>query len=145
MQEELKKYPVIVKIPAQWGDMDAAAHVNNLIYLRWSESGRIVYFEKMGMDTSFNSGDAGPILGWQDCKYIFPMTYPDTAVVGIRTIEVNDRFLLMETAIFSEKHQRIAAISQQKIVPYSYEKLKRIEMPEDWKKAIEALENSSLI
>jgi len=144
MQEELKKYPVIVKIPTQWGNMDAAAHVNNLIYLRWSESGRIVYFEKMGMDTSFSSGEAGPILGWQDCKYIFPMTYPDTAIIGTRTVEVNTNFLLMETSIFSEKHQRIAAISQQKIIPYSYKKLKRIEMPETWQKAIKVLEKDNI-
>jgi len=143
MKEELKKYPVIVRIPVQWGDMDAAAHVNNLIYLRWSESGRIAYFEKMGMDTSFNSGEAGPILGWQDCKYIFPITYPDTAIVGIRTIEVNDRFLTMEAAIFSEKYQRIAAISLQKIIPYSYKELKRIEMPRSWAKSIEALEEKA--
>lgn len=142
MQEELKKYPVIVRIPVQWGEMDAAAHVNNLIYLRWSESARIVYVEKMGMDTSFAAGDAGPILGWQDCKYIFPMTYPDTAVIGIRTIEVNDKFLIMESAIFSEKHQRIAAISQQKIIPYSYKELKRIEMPKVWREGVEKLEQN---
>ncbi len=140
MQEELKKYPVTIKLPVQWGEMDAAAHVNNLVYMRWTESARIIYFEKMGMDTSFTSGEAGPILGWQDCKYIFPMTFPDTAIIGVRMIEINDRFLIMESAVFSEKHQRIAAISQQKIVPYSYKELKRIEMPESWKEGIQNIE-----
>ncbi|MGK0365936.1 MAG: acyl-CoA thioester hydrolase [Saprospiraceae bacterium] len=142
MKEELRKYPVVVKLPVQWGEMDVAGHINNLIYLRWTESGRIVYFEKMGMDTSFTSGEAGPILGWQDCKYIFPMTYPDTAIIGIRTIEVNDKFLIMESAVFSEKYQRIAAISPQKIVPYSYEKLSRIEMPESWREGIAKLKQN---
>ena len=94
----------------------------------------------MGMDISFAAGEAGPILGWQDCKYIFPMTYPDTAIIGIRTIEINDKFLRMESAVFSEKYQRIAAISQQKIVPYSYKDLKRIDMPESWRKGIEKVE-----
>ena len=46
MKEELKKYPVIVRLPVQWGEMDSAAHVNNLVYMRWTETGRIVYFEK---------------------------------------------------------------------------------------------------
>jgi len=132
-----------MNIPVQWGEMDAAAHVNNLIYLRWTESGRIEYFKKMGMDTSFAAGDAGPILGWQDCKYIFPMTYPDTAIIGIRALEINEKYLLIESVVFSEKHQRIAAISQQKIVPYSYQKLKRIEMPESWRQGIEALEKNT--
>jgi acyl-CoA thioester hydrolase len=140
MKEELKKYPVIIELPVQWGEMDVAAHVNNLVYMRWTESARIRYFEEMKMDISFSYGDAGPILGWQDCKYIFPMTYPDTAIIGVRTLEVNDVFLLMETAVFSEKHQRIAAISKQKIVPYSYKKLKKIEMPEAWKEGIKGIE-----
>jgi acyl-CoA thioester hydrolase len=120
--------------------MDAANHVNNLIYLRWAESGRIEYFEKMGMDISFNSGGTGPILGWQDCKYIFPMTFPDTAIVGCRVLEIlSDRFTV-ETAIFSEKHQRIAAISQQSIIPYNYAELKKVNLPEIWVEKIRAIE-----
>lgn len=140
MEEQLKKYPVLIRIPVQWGEMDAAAHVNNLIYLRWTESGRIEYFAKMGMDTSFQSQEAGPILGWQDCKYIFPITYPDTAIIGVRTLEIKEEYFIMESAIFSEKHQRIAAISQQRIVPYSYVELKKVPLPQLWLEGIKKLE-----
>lgn len=34
LDSELKQFPVWIEIPVQWGDMDAAQHVNNLIYLR---------------------------------------------------------------------------------------------------------------
>jgi len=68
--------------------MDSAKHVNNLIYLKWTETSRILLFTQM-MDTSFD-GKEGPILGWQDCKYIFPMTYPDTALVSTWVSEVKD-------------------------------------------------------
>jgi len=138
-QEQLKKYKIVTRIPVQWGDMDAAQHVSNLIYLRWGESSRIFYFKKMKMDTSFK-GRVGPILGWQDCKYIFPMTYPDTAIVGCRTLEIKEDRLIMESAIFSEKHQRIAALSKQHIIPYDYIDLKKVPMPEEWMKEIENLE-----
>jgi len=74
----LKDFPVITKIPVQWGEMDAAQHVNNVIYLRWSETGRIAYFKKLGYEVSPGGNEAGFILGWQDCKYIFPVTFPDT-------------------------------------------------------------------
>ncbi len=137
----LQQYKVVTRIPIQWGDMDAAQHVNNLLYLRWAESGRILYFEKMKMDTSFK-GRVGPILGWQDCKYIFPMTYPDTAIIGCRLLEIKEDRLIMEAAVFSEKHQRIAALSKQSIIPYDYVDLKKADLPKSWVKAIEAIENS---
>ncbi|MEL6802300.1 MAG: acyl-CoA thioesterase, partial [Bacteroidota bacterium] len=56
--------------PVEWSDMDAARHVNNLVYLRWAETSRIAYFKQAGMDTSF-ADKLGVILAWQDCKYIF--------------------------------------------------------------------------
>ena len=70
---EISKSPLILEVPLLWGDMDSAKHVNNLVYLKWAETSRILLFDKM-MDTSFE-GEEGPILGWQDCKYIFPMTF----------------------------------------------------------------------
>ncbi|MEM6319695.1 MAG: thioesterase family protein [Bacteroidota bacterium] len=141
MQELLSTYAVIREYPVQWGEMDAANHVNNLIYLRWSESGRIAFFEHLGWPFSFGKG-IGPILGWQDCKYIFPITYPDTAIVGTKVVEIlTDRFVI-ESAIFTKKHQRIAAISKQQIIPYDYTNLRKVPIPEDWLIAIQQQESS---
>ena len=35
------RFPVVIELPVQWGEMDAFGHVNNVVYLRWFESGRI--------------------------------------------------------------------------------------------------------
>lgn len=135
----LEDFQVRVEIPVQWGEMDAAGHVNNVIYLRWCESVRIAYFEQVGIDLSFKNG-VGPILGWQDCKYIFPMTYPDRALLGVKVEEIKkDRFMML-VHVYSEKHERLATISRQAIVPYDYEKLAKAPIPENWLRNIKALE-----
>lgn len=132
-------FPVTQHYPTHWGDMDSARHINNLIYLRWAETARLALFEAMGMDVSFAAGDTGPILGWQDCKYIFPMTHPDVAIVGVRVSEIaHDRFTI-QTAVFSERHGRIAAISHQVIVPYDYGRLQKASLPAAWLLGIENL------
>lgn len=143
MQEELDKYKIVRKYKVQWGHMDAARHVNNTVYLRWAESARIDYFEAMKMDTSFQGIGVGPILGWLDCKYIFPLTYPDVAIVGVKTIEEKEDRIVMECAIFSEQHQRISAISKQTIIPYDYKALKKVSLPQEWISAIAAIEQAS--
>ncbi|MGB3798716.1 MAG: thioesterase family protein [Lewinella sp.] len=125
-------FKVLHRFPVHWGDMDSAQHVNNLVYLRWAETARVLYFEAIGVNTSFAPGDTGAILAYQDCKYTYPMTYPDTAMVGTRTIDLQaDRFT-MQTAIFSEQHDRLAAVTEQVIVPYDYGKLAKAPLPEVW-------------
>lgn len=137
--EELANYKINCEIPVQWGEMDAANHVNNTVYLRWVEVARIHFLEKTNVSNDFSSS-AGPILAWQDCKYIFPTTYPDTIMAGVRCIELlNDRMTL-ETKLFSKTHQRIVAVSKQIVMAYNYQTLKKIDIPETWKKGIEALE-----
>lgn len=139
MKVSLESYKVKERYPVHWGDMDAANHVNNLIYLRWAESARIAFVKAMDISTSFSTADIGPILGWQECKYIFPITFPDTVIVGIRCFEIlEDRFKL-ECGIFSERHDRLAAISRQDIIPYDYGTLKKVVLPEKWKELLEKL------
>jgi len=139
----IEKYPEIGSAQIKqtfsvlWGDVDMAQHVNNLIYLRWAETARIQLFD-MIMTTSFYGG-IGPILGWQDCKYIFPMTYPGTALaVPMVTKLLEDRFL-MTTKIYSIDHNRIAAISQQSIIPYDYKALKKVPIPALWRESLQDL------
>ncbi len=142
MQELLKEFPSVIELPVQWGEMDAAKHVNNSVYIRWGESARIAYFDKMNLDNSF-SEQIGPILGWQDCKYIFPVTYPDTISIGVKTVEVKaDRFFI-ECHMFSHKHQRIVAINKNSIIAYDYHNLKKAELPQEWIEKISSLEGKT--
>ena len=137
MKITLDDFQTLHRFPVHWGDMDSAQHVNNLVYLRWAETARVLYFEAIGVNTAFAPGSTGAILAYQDCKYIFPMTYPDTALVGARTLQVEDDRFRMQTAIFSDRHQRLAAVTEQVIVPYDYGKLAKAPMPEEWKSGIE--------
>ena len=135
--EAIRKAPVAWTMPVLWGDMDSANHVNNLVYLKWAETARIKLFETM-MDTSFK-GTKGPILGWQDCKYIFPMTYPDTAVITCSVKEIREDRFFLESRIYSHRHQRIAAICNQSIIPYDYQALKKTTLPEEWRVKLESM------
>ena len=130
MKLELSDFYYTEKYPVHWGELDAAKHVNNLVYLKWTETLRVNFCDKIGIDTSFDPGSIGIILGAQYCKYIFPMRFPDTAVVGLK-IDL-DRFTVL-SGIFSEKHNRIAAWSTHNIIAYDYGKFKKVDLPENWK------------
>lgn len=134
MTEDISNSFISLELPVQWGDMDAAQHVNNTVYLRWIESARIAMFLKVNGETlAFKK--IVPILAWQDCKYIFPVTYPDRVVIALDIIELLEDRVVFEAKIYSKTHNRIVAISKSIVMAYDMKNLKKHPFPEDWRKA----------
>jgi len=137
---DISANPIHMEVPVLWGDMDSAQHVNNLIYLRWTETSRIKLFEKIG-GISFQ-GEKGVILGWQDIKYIYPMTFPDTAIITACVTDIQEDRFFVQSKIYSTRFSRIAAVTNQSIIPYDYKNLTKIPLTEEWRDILKELQAS---
>lgn len=136
----LKDFPVIIELPVAWGEMDAFQHVNNIVYFRYFESGRMAYFERIGFDNTMSQTGVGPILAHTQCRYRKALTYPDTVSVGTRvTVLSEDRFT-MELCIVSHKLQKISAEGTAELVAFNYRENRKAPLPEEIRKNIEVLE-----
>ena len=143
MEDLLQSYPSKIAIPVQWGDMDAAQHVNNIIYLRWFETARIQYFEQLNELMDFTGeAELGAILAETYCRYKMPVTYPDTVWVAARVLtDTMDEFSFrMQHIIISQQHQRIAAEGWTRIVCYDYREKRKTAIPARLKEKILAIE-----
>lgn len=141
MHESLKLFKSIIEIEVAWGEMDAARHVNNIIYLRYGESSRIAYLQACGMPVHFLS--KGVILAEVNCKYKFPLTYPDKIWVGTRTrLDTMDEYSFWtEQHIVSQRYERLSAVIQAKLVCYDFDLLKKITLSASDKEKIVTFEN----
>lgn len=140
IQKELAPFPLVFEIEVQWGDMDAGMHVNNLIYMRWAETARTKYF--IGLDYPVISDGKLPgfILGYQDCKYLFPVKFPDTAVIGVRAKDLSEFGYYLETHIYSKTHKRLVAINNAKVVCFDYKAQKKVALSDQLKEKIAIME-----
>jgi len=138
MRIEVSDFKYTDTYQVHWIDMDIAKHVNNLVYMKWAETLRMNFFDEINIDSSFVKGTIGPILGAQYCKYIFPMRYPDNAITGLKIQSISEDKFVILSAVFSEKHERIAAWSTHDIIPYDYGALSKVKMPNHWTKAIQS-------
>ena len=137
----LAEYKTIMPIHVQWGDQDAAKHVNNAMYLRYAETARIAYFHELGYKMDLESKIA-PILAEINVQYKTPVTFPDTLWAGTRTIGIPDEFtILMETILVSEKTQRIATKIVARIINYDYSALKKAPTPTEFLDKLRLLDN----
>jgi len=133
-------YPVLIDIPVAWGDMDAFQHVNNTVYFRWMESGRIAYFTRMAVPGFRDLSGIGPILASTQCRYRLPLTFPDTVTVASRIVSVGEDRMTMEQIIVSHGHGKVAAVGRGVIVTYDYVAGRKAPLPERVRARVEEIE-----
>lgn len=120
-EEALGCWPVSIELPVAWGDMDAFAHVNNTVYLRWFETARIAYFERLGIASRMIADQVGPILARTAVNYRLPVTYPDTVRVSATVVRLGTTSLMMQYRVTSRAHQdAVAAEGEATVVMVRY-------------------------
>lgn len=80
-------FPVQVKLPVQWGEMDAFGHVNNTIYFKYFETARLAYFNQVGVMEDMQKNNLGPILAETQARFKRPLKFPDQIIAGACVVE----------------------------------------------------------
>lgn len=138
----LEGFPVTLRWPVAWGDMDAFGHVNNVTYFRWFESVRIRYFDAVGWAAALGDRAVLPILGHTSCTYRAPLTFPDTVVLGARVEDLGEDRFTMRYRVVSERLGALVAEGEGRIVAFDYRAGGKAQLPVEVRAAIEALEAS---
>lgn len=135
--------PIVVRIPVQWGEMDAYGHVNNAVFFRFFESARVKYLEECRFLEAHERDSVGVILHSTSCRFRRRLVYPDTALVGARVKDLTaDRFTMVYTLI-SESQRAVAAEGESVVVSYDYSSRQTAPIPDYVRAAIEKLESGS--
>lgn len=136
----LSGFPVHSEITVLWGDEDSFAHVNNVAYLRWCETGRVEYLRRMGLFPELPPNRLGPIIASVTCHYRRQLKYPDTVIVGTRVTSIGKSSFKMEQRVASRATGEIAAEAEAAMVTVDYSTGKPVRVPDDVRAAIAALE-----
>lgn len=140
--QELSQFPVIFSTPVQWGEQDLLGHVNNVVYLRWCETARILYLERMGLWELLRTANVGCIVAHLGCNYRKPVTFPDTVHTGARVTRIGKSSFKMEHAVFSDALGLVAE-ADSTLVVYDYNAMKSCPMPAEVRAAIAAIEQTA--
>ena len=144
MEALLSDYPVIIDIPVAWGEMDAFQHLNNVVYFRYFESARIAYFDAIDAMKVMETTGVGPILAETRCRYRIPLTFPDTVSVGARVSALAPEGFMMQYAVASHRHSKLAAEGDGRIVSIDYAGGGKVSLPDVLRERIAALEGDRL-
>lgn len=138
--ELLDGYPVVVRIPVQWGEMDAYDHVNNVVFFRQFESARVRYLVACGFVASYEEDRVGAILHSTSCRFRRPLRYPDTVLVGARAEDVEEDRFVMGYRTVSLEQDAVAAEGTGTVVSYDYREERKTPIPPAVRQGIRKLE-----
>ena len=140
MSENLGRWPVQLDVAVQWGDMDAFGHVNNTVYLRWCESARIAYFEKLALTTKGQRSNQGPILARAAVDYRRPVVYPATVRVKGTVSKLGNTSVVMLYRMELVPSGELVAEGESVIVLIDYVTGAKVPLSAELRQKIEALE-----
>lgn len=143
MENTFRRYPVSVRIPVAWGDMDAFQHVNNTVFLRWVETARIRYFESLRLADRVRAEGVGPILARTTIDYRKPVTYPDTVDVDVTVTTIGNSSFVMAYRVRSRQLGTEVAHAETVIVVFDYGSGRSVPIDDELRGRIAALESGA--
>lgn len=142
MSGALGKYPVRLELPVQWGEMDAFAHVNNAVFLRWFESARIAYFEQVAVPKTLADAGPRPILARATVDFRRPVTYPDRIAVEATVTKLGTTSFTMGYRASSARQGAVVAEGEGVVVMTDAVTGQKTPLPAELRASIVALEGA---
>ena len=140
---QLRGFPIVVKLPILWGDLDAYGHVNNLVYLRWFEAARAVYASRVGVEVLPSQTGVGAVLATISCKFLRQLNYPGDVLSGVRITRISIGSVTLEYLIADSQTGVPVAEGASDVVLYDYAADKPVPVPDHIRAAVEQLEGKS--
>jgi len=133
----MSDFPVEVRFPVHWGEVDAMGHVNNARYFTWFESARMELFRRVGLEIE-GSPELGPILAHTRCDFLAPVRFPAEIVAATRVAGLGRTSFTMDFSVALEGSGELAARGSGVIVLIDYRSGEKVEIPPPLRAKLEA-------
>jgi acyl-CoA thioester hydrolase len=100
MSDSLFPYPIDIQV--QWGEMDALAHLNNVMFIRYFETARVHMMSETGLWGLYEKSGIMVVLAKVECNFIQPLYFPDVVTAQARIKSIGNSSMVVEHQIISK-------------------------------------------
>jgi acyl-CoA thioester hydrolase len=138
----MEGYRFVLPREVEFGDIDAAGHVNNAVYLTYLETARIKYLmDVLGADFAY---ELALILARIAVDFRSPARFPETLEIGARVTRIGTTSFDMEHEIRSGDGRLVLEASSV-LVAFDYRANAPMAVPNDWRARLDAYEERSSV
>lgn len=135
-------FAAFVALRVKWGEMDGLGHVNNTVFFRYSEDGRIEYIDTITSEGPVEANH-GPILADLRCSFMQQLHYPAMVEVATRTRRIGHSSLALEQALFRQDSDELIAAYDSTVVWFDYGAQTSMRIPDPIRERIRAFEHTA--
>jgi acyl-CoA thioester hydrolase len=135
----LEGFPLISRFSVPFADVDMMRHVNNVAYIRWTETMRSEYFAQV-MQVPIN-GDHGMIQATINFTYERQLLYREQIAIGCKIPRIGTKSFDFYYEIWSETNRQRAAHGITTMVAFDFVTNWTIAVPQSWRDAIAEYES----
>jgi len=143
MSDDPLKFPLKKRVDVQWGDVDRMQHVNNVVFFRWMETARTLYFDAIDFAKHVGEG-VYPILASIKCEYRAQLRHPDTISVECSTSKIGRTSATQVYRVTSEAQKKIVATGEGTWVCFDYRAQRSVALSDALVTAMERYESRAL-
>jgi len=125
-------------IPTRWADNDAYGHVNNVVHYAWFDTAVNAWLVEAGL-LDIDGGDPIGLVVETGCRYFAPLSFPDSAEVGIAVERLGTSSVTYRVGIFNEGQDGPAAEGEFSHVYVDRASRKPKPLPVAWRAKLETL------
>lgn len=111
--------PIQIEVPVAWGEQDAFGHLNNVVYLRYFESARMHFLDRIGVLRSHRESGLGVLLASTTCDFKKPVEWPARLTVRCGCSAIGNTSFTMAYEIRDEQGALVATGSSVQVM-YDY-------------------------
>lgn len=101
-------FKLSLELRIDWSDLDTYKHVNNVMFMKYQQSGRVNFWEASGFYDMHVNTNRGPMLVSTHCDFRKPLFYPGKAIVKTRVAFIKNSSFGLEHVILNEKGELCA-------------------------------------
>ena len=125
-------------IPTRWADNDAYGHVNNAVHYAWFDTAVNAWLVEAGL-LDIAAGDPIGLVVETRCAYFAPLSFPESAEVGIAIDRLGNSSVTYRLGIFAEGQGDPAAEGEFTHVYVDRTSRKPTPVPAEWRSKLESL------
>jgi len=129
-----------MELRIDWSEIDAFGHINSLAIMKYVQTARVNYLEKIGMLPLNAETGIGPVLASTSCQFKKQLYYPGKVLVSSVVDHIKNTSFHMNHAVFNDAHELVAE-AHDVLVIFNFSKNTKHPIPEVFRERIQAIEN----
>ena len=135
----METFSTCMELRIDWSEIDSFGHVNNLMIMKYIQTARVHYLERIGMMPFRTEMGMGPIMASTSCQFRKQLHYPGTVVVHSKAGRLKNTSFQMKHLVLDANSELIAE-AHDVIVMFDFVKHAKHPIPEHYRRIIEELE-----